>query len=179
MSGRNLKVLAPKHQQLARLLVAGNSQAEAARLLSMDKSTVSRLSRDPLVHQEIKRLQTFADSNVAVSAPGVPEKISEGAQRSIEVLLEILEDERTDHDILKLKANVSCEILNRAGFVAVKQMRVESASVSTFLTPEELDGMKNRALEELKRKRYNSNKMEQENQKLHQMLEEAKEGKRT
>ena len=45
------------------------------------KSTVSRLVRDPLVLQEVRRLQDMADVHAAACVPGIPEKIREGAQK--------------------------------------------------------------------------------------------------
>ena len=52
MSGRQLMTLSNKHKQLARLLVQGHTQSEAARLIGLHKSTVCRLMREPLVINE-------------------------------------------------------------------------------------------------------------------------------
>ena len=144
---RNLKKMSSKHQQLARLLTGGHSQAEIARILAMNKSTVSRLVSDPLVAAEVKRLQQMADVNSASCVPGIPEKIGEGAYKGMEVLEAILADERTEPEILKLKANVALEILARAGYGAVKQVQVRQESISTHLSTADIEIIKSRARE--------------------------------
>jgi hypothetical protein len=142
---RNLQKLVSKHKQLARLLVGGNSQSEIARLLNYDKSTVSRLARDPLVIREMQRLQEIADVNATACVPGIPEKIREGAHKGTEILQKILDDERNDPEILKLKSNVALELLSRAGYSAIKQVRVEQSSLSAHFTREDIDEIKQRA----------------------------------
>lgn len=141
-----IKSLSPKHQQLARLLVGGNSQAEIARILSLHKATVSRLAHDPLVASEVERLQTLADVNSTSCVPGIPEKISEGAYKGIEVLEAILNDERNDADILKLKANVALEMLARAGYGPIKQLNVQQSSINACLSKDDIELIKSRAI---------------------------------
>ncbi len=115
MSRAELKDLSPRHQQLARLLVGGYSQAEISRVLGLHKSTVSRLVKQPLVAAETKRLQEMADVSTATCVPGMPDKISEGACKSIRVLMDILDDERIEPTVLKVKALVAQDLLSRAG----------------------------------------------------------------
>lgn len=79
MAGSNNNELSARHQQLARLLVGGYSQAEISRTLRLHKSTVSRLVKQPHVAAEVNRLKKLADSSTATSVPGMPDKISEGA----------------------------------------------------------------------------------------------------
>ncbi|MDX9785368.1 MAG: hypothetical protein RBT11_01210 [Desulfobacterales bacterium] len=146
MTDRQLMQLSPRHQQLARLLVGGHSQSEIAKLLTLHKSTVSRIVRDPKVLNEVKRLQEFANVNAVVCVPGIPEKIAEGAQKGTEVLLEILADERTTPEMLKLKANVALELLSRAGYGPTKQMKIESAAISAYFTTDEIEAFKERGL---------------------------------
>lgn len=131
-----------RNQQIARLAVAGNSQVEIARILNLHKSTVCRLLRDPLVLQEVNRLQQFADVNAVSCVPGIPEKIREGAYQGMDVLIGILADARTDPEMLKLKSTISLELLNRAGFSAIKQIRMEQASMSVHFTAEEIEKIK-------------------------------------
>ncbi|MFC1890850.1 hypothetical protein ACFLZT_00485 [Thermodesulfobacteriota bacterium] len=145
MSNRYLKKIDPKHKQLARLLVGGNSQADIARILKLNKSTVSRYVRDPLVLKEVKRLQEIADVNATACVPGIPEKIKEGAHKGTEILQEILDDERDDPEMLKLKSNVALEFLSRAGYSAIKQVNVQQSSLSAHLTREDIDKIKLRA----------------------------------
>ena len=147
MTERKLLELSARHKQMARLLVGGNSQSEIGRLLGMHKSTVSRYVRDPLVAQEMNRLQELADVNASACVPGIPEKLQEGAHRGVEELIAILDDERTDPEILKLKQNAALEILNRTGYGAIKQVRVEQSSVSAHFTSEDIDEIKRRAIE--------------------------------
>jgi hypothetical protein len=46
--------------------------------------------------------------------------------------------------MMKLKANVASELLSRAGYSPIKQVMLESASVS-YLTAEDIEEMKIRA----------------------------------
>lgn len=142
---RNLKSLNHKHQQLARLLVGGHSQAEISKLLNLNKSTICRLTHDPLIAKEVCRLQEIADSNSMVCVPGITEKISDGAYKGIEILESILSDERKDVDILKLKANISLELLNRAGYGPVKQLQIKQESINTVLSVDDIEKIKIRA----------------------------------
>ncbi len=147
MTERKLLELSARHKQMARLLVGGHSQSEIGRLLNMHKSTVSRYVRDPLVVQEMKRLQEVADTNAVACVPGIPDKIKEAAQKGINVLLEILADERMTPEIQKIKLNAALEVLSRAGYGAVKQVQVDQRSVSTHFTSEDIDEIKRRAIE--------------------------------
>ncbi len=60
------------------------------------------------------------------------------------MLIEILEDERKVPVMMKLKANVALELLSRAGYSPIKQIIVDSVSVS-YLTVEEIKGMQIKA----------------------------------
>jgi hypothetical protein len=151
----------PRHKRLAQLIVGGNSQSQCARVFGVDKSTVCRWMKEPSVGMEIMRLQEMADVNVVSTVPGMPEKLQEGAHKGIEVLMEILEDERTDPEIMKLKSHAAVEILDRAGYGAIKQVMVQQSSVSTHLTAEEIEEFKERgrkALESLNLNIDGSNK---------------------
>ena len=136
--------ISARHKQIARLLVGGHSQSEIARLLSLHKSTVSRVVRDSKVAQEVSRLQQIADVNTAACVPGVSDTIQEGAVRGVEELMKILNDERTVPEILKLKANVALELLGRAGYGEVKQLNVQQTSLSAHFTSEDIERIKAR-----------------------------------
>lgn len=146
-SNSELKYLTARHQQLARFLVGGYNQAEISRTLGLHKSTVSRLVKQPLVATEVNRLKELADINTTTSVPGMPDKISEGATRSIQVLMEILDDERKEPMILKVKALVAQDLLSRAGFGPVKQIDIRQETVSAHLTSTDIEGLKQRAKE--------------------------------
>ncbi|MBC8177410.1 MAG: hypothetical protein H8E19_08390 [Deltaproteobacteria bacterium] len=148
MTDRKLLELSARHKQMARLLVGGHSQSEIGRLLEMHKSTVSRYVHDPLIVQEMKRLQEMADVNAVACVPGIPEKIREAAQKGIEILKEILSDTRDTPEIQRLKLNAALEVLSRAGYGPVKQVKIDQSSVFTHFTPEDIDDLKRRAVEE-------------------------------
>ena len=149
-----LLTLSERHKQVARLLVNGHSQSSVAKLVGIHKSTISRLIRDPLLVQEMHRLQEIADQNVAQCVPGIPEKIQKGAHKSIEVLKDILEDKRTDPNITRVKANVALDILDRAGYGKVKQLKLEQSSQDAHLTSEIIEKIKQHA-EKIKAKQQN------------------------
>ena len=144
-SSSELKSLTSRHQQLARLLVGGYSQSEIGRTLNLHKSTVSRLVKQPLVAAEVNRIKELADVSTATSVPGMPDKISEGACKSIQVLMDILDDERTEPFILKIKALVAQDLLSRAGYGPIKQIDVRQEMVSAHFTREDLDELQRRA----------------------------------
>ena len=104
---------------------------------------------------EIKRLQELADVNVVTSMPGMPEKLQEGAHRGIEVLIEILDDERNDPEIMRLRSNAAVEILDRAGYGPIKHVNIQQASISTHLTPEEIEEFKQRGMKALQSADFN------------------------
>lgn len=96
---------------------------------------------------EIKRLKEIAETNIATCVPGMQEKLGNGAHKSIQVLMEILDDDRNDTDMLKIKAHVALDILSRAGFGPVKQINVQQTSLSAVFTSEDLKELKKRANE--------------------------------
>ncbi len=145
----------PRHKRLAQLIVGGNSQSQCARVFGVDKSTVSRWMKEPSVGMEIVRLQEMADVNIVSTVPGMPEKLQEAAHKGIDALIEILEDKRIDPEIIKLKSNAAIEILDRAGYGVVKQVKVEQASLSTHVTAEEIEEFKRRGLEAMREAGYN------------------------
>ena len=105
-----------------------------------------------------KRLQEMADVNTTTSVPGMPDKLSEGAYRSIQVLMEILEDERTDPAMMRVKAMVAQDLLGRAGYGPVKQIDVRQQHISTHLTKEDIIEMRNIALAEEAKMKIQENK---------------------
>jgi len=145
MEARRLRTLSPRHKQMARLLIGGHSQSEIARILNVNKSTVCRLLRDPLLAEELSRLQENADMGATACVPGIPEKLREGAIKGVQVLLDILEDKRSDAEMLKLKANAATELLGRAGYGQVKQVLVQKSNVTAHLTAEDIADLKRRA----------------------------------
>jgi FixJ family two-component response regulator len=140
-----LRILNARHKQLVRLLVGGHSQSDIARILQIHKSTVSRLVRDPLIVQEVSRVQDNADMAATACVPGVSAKLAEGALKGVQVLLDILADTRNDAFMLKLKANAATELLGRAGYGETRQVRVQQSSVSAHLTAEDIAALKRRA----------------------------------
>lgn len=147
MQSNEINTLTPRHQRIARLLFTGHTQTEVARLIGCNKSTVCRLQRDPLVHKELSRLQEAAESKVIENAPGMIDKLQKGALRGMDVLLDILDDPSTSVEMMKLKANVTFEILNRTGYGPIKQIQVDKQSLTMHATPEEIEAFKKRGIE--------------------------------
>ena len=139
--------ISSRYKQIARLLVSGHSQSEISRLLSLHKSTISRVVRDPKVLQEVSRLNEMAEANIGECVPGISEALQEGAVKGVEELLKILDDERSSPEMLKLKANVALELLGRAGYGEVKQLNVQQSSISAYYTSDDIERIKARAYE--------------------------------
>jgi hypothetical protein len=141
-----INTLTPRHQQIARLLFTGHTQTEVARMIGCNKSTVCRLQRDPLVQQELSRLQESADAKVIEVVPGMIDRLEVGAMRGMDVLIDILNDPSDTVDMMKLKANVALELLSRTGYGPVKQIQIDKRSVSTHLTHEDIEEFKRRGI---------------------------------
>jgi len=144
-STSELKNLTSRHQQLARLLVGGYSQTEISRTLDLHKSTVCRLVKQPLIATEVNRIKELADVSTATSVPGMPDKISERATRSIQVLMGILDDERNEPAIIKVKALVAQDLLSRAGYGQVKRIDIRQETAVAHFTSEDLAELTARA----------------------------------
>lgn len=65
----------------------------------------------------------------------------------VDVIIQILQDKRDDMEMMKLKANVVGELLNWSENGPVKQVKLEQASISTHLTAELIEEIKQRAKE--------------------------------
>ena len=85
MPYRKLANINYRHKRLSQLIVSGNSQSNCAKILDVDKSTVTRWMKEPSVATEIERLQEIADRNVVTSVPGIPEKLQENAHKGIDI----------------------------------------------------------------------------------------------
>ncbi len=147
MMRNELRDLSPRHHQIARLLVGGHTQSEIGRILGMHKSSVSRLVKEPLVAREISRLQEMADVNSTACVPGIPEKLCKGAHKALEVLQDILNDERNEPEMVKIKANVGLEILSRAGYGPKKSLDIHQGASAPLMTSEAIEDLKRRARE--------------------------------
>lgn len=141
--------LSSRHKQVARLLVGGHTQTEIARILNVHNYTISRILRQQGIAEEVSRFNEMADVKPTACVPGIPEKIREGAQRGVAVLQQILEDKRSDPEIMRLKMNVALELLTRAGCGAIKQVQVQQATVSAVLSAEDIEEIKRQAMETL------------------------------
>jgi hypothetical protein len=89
----------------------------------------------------------MADVNASVCVPGISDKIAESAHKALVILEEILEDKRTEPEIIKIKANVALEMLSRAGYSAVRQLNVRQETMTAHFSLEDIERIKQRAKE--------------------------------
>lgn len=115
-----IECLQAKHREILRLRSIGMKETEIARHLGMHNQTVSLICTSALGRKQIDNLADGRDKAVmsGVDLLGVTKRINELAPKAIERLAEIMADNNTDS---KLLAAVSQDLLDRAGFAAVKK----------------------------------------------------------
>lgn len=113
--------------------------------MGLHKSTVCYLVKQPLITTEVNRIKELANVSTATSVPGMPDKLSEGATRFIQVLIEILDDERSEPAIIKVKVLVAQDLLSHAGYGPVKQIDIRQETAVAHFTSEDLEELTARA----------------------------------
>ena len=112
-----MKKLNPRHQELLRLLLRGDSLDSACKALGMNKNSAVVIKNFPLFKEEMARQQELLTKKVvenlaAISAKSAAEQYMEDhALSSAEKIVELRDESMED----RIKLQASQDILNRVG----------------------------------------------------------------
>ena len=137
-----MKPLSAKQRQCARLRVKGHRNSDIARQLGVNKATITRWAALPTFQKEVARLSALADDSIMDGA--IHKRLANAASAAVQALIDILQDQRDDPKILKLKLSAATEILSRAGFAPIQRMDVRKQTMSTTVSSEHIAELKNR-----------------------------------
>ena len=134
-----------RRRQAARLRVLGHKSADIARQLGVHKTTITRWSQSEAFKREVNKLSEIADNSfMSPAANDTQIRLIEIAATAVDVLGDILKDERSDVQMMKLKMGVAVEVLSRAGFSPIQRVDVKKQSVSATVSSEQIAELKRR-----------------------------------
>jgi predicted transcriptional regulator len=122
------------HHEVVRLALIGMKQVDIADHLGVSPVMVSYTLRSPIVKEQLKNMHAARD----IDAVDIAQEIKALAPAAVKVLEELMESELPN---IKLKS--AQDILDRAGFAAVKT--IQTANIHAHLTKEDIDDIKKRA----------------------------------
>jgi methionine salvage enolase-phosphatase E1 len=102
--------------------------------LNVSPVMVSYTLRSPIVKEQLKNMQSARD----LDAVDIASEIKALAPAAVKVLEELM-----DSDLPNIKLKSAQDILDRAGFAAVKT--IQTANIHAHLTKEDIDDIKKRA----------------------------------
>lgn len=132
----SLNYIRPRHSEIARRLVLGQTQSNICRELGMSTSRMSMIVNSPLFKLEVLKLERERDSNTV----DVTKQIREAAPDCLDVLQRVMYTSKSE----RLKVDIAQDILDRAGYNAIQ--KTVGIQVST-------DGMQDSELRDLLTKR--------------------------
>lgn len=119
----SLGYIRPRHSEIARRLILGQTQAQICRELGMNQGRMSLIVNSPLFVREVKRLERERDA-VTVD---VTRQIREAAPDALEVLQRTMYMGKTE----RIKYDAARDLLDRAGYSAVQKVAVATTKVDT------------------------------------------------
>jgi len=142
-SGWQISEMWDNHHEIARRLVLGQSNGDIAEAMGCTTQTVSNVKNSPVVQDKLSIMRAARDAGTIDLAREIADLAPLAIQRIKEVLETgtVIGREASAASILK-EANA---LLDREMGKAIQ--RVDSRSVTTHLTPEDLDRIKARAQE--------------------------------
>lgn len=127
----SLSYIRPRHKEIARRLVLGQTQTEICRDLNMSTSRMSIICNSPLFKILVSKLEEERNQDTV----DVGKQLREIAPNALEIVERTMYNGATES--LKLKAAES--ILDRAGFSTINKAQIEVSHVPTEnFTKEEL-----------------------------------------
>lgn len=124
------------HREIMRLAVSGMKQSEIAYELGVTEAMVSYTLNSPIVRRQMDFMRAARDGE----SIDVGKRISELAQRAVEVVGELLDD-----SLPNIRLSSAKDILDRAGYSPIK--RIQAEVHSTHFTSDEIASIKQRARE--------------------------------
>lgn len=122
------------HQEILRRLLTGQSASDVARDLNISPVTVGYVRHSPLGKQKLDMMHASAD----VEAIDIQKRIAELAPVALETLSNIMTDPNAG---ATNRRQVAVDLLDRAGFSALKRVSVERGAMSR----EDIEEIKERA----------------------------------
>jgi transcriptional regulator with XRE-family HTH domain len=142
-----LREIGARQRQAARLRVLGHRSADIARQLGVHKATITRWTQSEVFKREVDKLAKIADNSLmSPSTNDTHLRLIEAAATAVDVLVDILNDDRRDFQMTKLKKEAATEILSRAGFSPVKQVHIDQQLTSMSISAEAIARLKKRAM---------------------------------
>lgn len=134
----NIQHMWALHHEICRLDLLGMKGVEIAKTLNITPATVSNCLNSPIVKQRTAVLRAARDA----SSLDVAKRIQELLPEALEVMEDILTNENASASV---RANIAQDLLDRGGFAPPKV--VETRNYTAFLTGEDIERIKQRALE--------------------------------
>jgi len=122
------------HHEVVRLALIGMRQVDIAEHLGVSPVMVSYTLRSPIVREQLKNMSSARD----IDAIDISAEIRALAPKAVEVLEELM-----DNDLPNIKLKAAQDVLDRAGFAAVKTIKTEN--VHAHFTADEIMEIKGRA----------------------------------
>lgn len=135
---QQVRVLTPKHQEVARLRAAGVDEGVIAREVGARRKTVANWLQDPKVELLTRTLQAGRDNAASAAA----ERIRALQLEAVETLAELLKEDVRE----SVRLGAAKDLLDRGGHAAPKQVQV--SSVSAQLSLEEVLSLQGRLAQE-------------------------------
>lgn len=140
----NLKRMWDLHHEIARRKLLGQKNTVIAKELNCTPATVSNACNSPIVREKINSLRIERDSNTV----DIANQIKELAPKALDILRGVIEDESGEVPLI-VRVKEANNLLDRAGHNPKTSVQHQHAHV--HLTPDEIAGIKKRAIEEGKR----------------------------
>lgn len=115
-----------RHREIIRRLVAGEMQCNIARSIGMTEGRLSIICNSPAFKAELQRISGGADDN----ARDVSSRIKELSVDAMTILENAILDPNKEVPI-KLKTDIARDVMDRAGFGAVKKMQVTDVHLTS------------------------------------------------
>jgi hypothetical protein len=122
------------HHEIVRLALIGMKHVDIASHLGVSPVTVSYTLRSPIVKDQLDNMRAARD----IDAIDISQEIKALAPVAVKVLEELLE-----HELPNIKLKAAQDVLDRAGFAAVKT--IQTANVHAHLTRDDIEDIKKRA----------------------------------
>uniref|UniRef100_A0A6M3KLP7 Uncharacterized protein n=1 Tax=viral metagenome TaxID=1070528 RepID=A0A6M3KLP7_9ZZZZ len=122
------------HHEITRLALIGMKSVDIAHTLNISPVTVSYTLNSTIVRRQLDIMRAARD----VDALEVSRNIKNLAPRAVKVLEELMECE-----LPNIKLSSAKDVLDRAGFPAVKEVNINTGR--TYLTKDEIEDIKARA----------------------------------
>lgn len=128
------------HHKIIQELHKGHSNRHIASELGVSEVMVSNVKNSPAVQDKLDILEAVAYQK----SMDVRQEINDRAPEALQTLRELMQSKSTANS---LRAKISFDLLDRAGFGAVKQVETKNLHAHRFIDEDDLKMLKKRAIE--------------------------------